>query len=87
MGVGAVDGGDKEGSMIYEVVMDGGETIRVSCARVDVGMHRGEIIAMHVWPQGGGNPYYMRLPEQGAIAFLRAEDGQEQEVPNCVACP
>jgi hypothetical protein len=71
----------EEGVVFYEIVMDGGESIRVQCERVDVGMHRGEIISMRVWPPEGGAPYYMRLPPQAGIAFLRAvgPDWQESE--------
>ena len=63
--------------MLYEVMMDDGSSIRVSCLRVDVGMNDGQIITMRVWPPAGGEPYYMRLPEQEEIAFLRCEDAAE----------
>ena len=84
--MGAADGGSREGDvMIYEVVMDDGSTIRVTCARVDIGMDCGRIASMQVWPPEGGDPYQMRLPEQDRIAIIRAT--ARADVPNRVACP
>ncbi len=71
--------------MTYEIVMDDGSTIRVTCARVDIDMDCGLIASMRVWPPDGGDPYPMRLPVQGRIAIIRATARADE--PNRLTCP